>query len=263
MANVEEKQPVIDEIAELVKDAATVVLVDYRGLTVAEDTDLRRQLREADVTYRVYKNSMINFAIKDTEFADLTQHLAGPTAIAVCKEDATAAARILAKFAKDAEALEIKGGIVEGAYYDATTIGEIASIPSKDELLSKFLGSIQSPITDFARVLKQIADKDGEEDAAEEAAPAEEAAEEAPSEEASTEEEATEEEAPAEEEATEEEAPAEEEATEEEAPAEEEATEEEAPAEEEATEEEAPAEEEAAEEAPEEEAEEAPADDAE
>lgn len=247
MANVEEKQPVIDEIAELVKDAATVVLVDYRGLTVAEDTDLRRQLREADVTYRVYKNSMINFAIKDTEFADLTQHLAGPTAIAVCKEDATAAARILAKFAKDAEALEIKGGIVEGAYYDATTIGEIASIPSKDELLSKFLGSIQSPITDFARVIKQIADKDGEEDAAEEAAPAEEAAEEA---------------APAEE-ATEEEAPAEEEATEEETSAEEEATEEEAPAEEEATEEEAPAEEEAAEEAPEEEAEEAPADDAE
>lgn len=246
MANVELKQPVIDEISELIDGAATVVLADYRGLTVAEDTELRKQLREAGVVYKVYKNSMMNFAFKDTEFADLSQHLAGPTSIAVCKEDATAAARILAKFAKDAEALEIKGGVVEGVYYDAAGIGTIASIPSKEDLLSKLLASFQSPITDFARVIKQIAEKDGEEVADEEKA------EEAPAEETKTDE------APAEE-AAEEKAEAEEEKAEE-------ATEEKAeetPAEE-AKEEEAPAEEEKAEEATEEEAEEeAPAEDAE
>ena len=257
MAKVELKQPVIDEISELIDGAATVVLADYRGLTVAEDTDLRRQLREAGVTYKVYKNSMMNFAFKDTEFADLSQHLAGPTAIAVCKEDATAAARILAKFAKNAEALEIKGGVVEGVYYDAAGIGTIASIPARDELLATLLGSLKSPMADFARVIKQIAEKDGEEVAEEaeeaktEEAPAEEAAEEKADD---AKEEATEEkaeEAPAEE-AKEEEAPAEEEKAEE-------ATEEEAPAEEaeEAAEEaeEAPAEEEAEEEAPAEDAE--------
>ncbi len=263
MANVELKQPVIDEISELIDGAATVVLADYRGLTVAEDTELRKQLREAGVVYKVYKNSMMNFAFKDTEFADLSQHLAGPTSIAVCKEDATAAARILAKFAKDADALEIKGGVVEGVYYDAAGIGTIASIPSKEDLLSKLLASFQSPITDFARVIKQIAEKDGEE-VAEDEAPAEEAkTEEAPAEEATEEKaEAAEEKEEAKEEATEEKAeePAEEEKVEEaaEEPAEEEA--------EEATEEEAPAEE--AEEAPAEEAaddaeEEAPAEDAE
>ena len=261
MAKVELKQPVIDEISELIDGAATVVLADYRGLTVAEDTDLRRQLREAGVTYKVYKNSMMNFAFKDTEFADLSQHLAGPTAIAVCKEDATAAARVLAKFAKDAEALEIKAGVVEGVYYDAAGIGTIASIPSREELLATLLGSLKSPMADFARVIKQIAEKDGEEVAEE--APAEETkTEEAPAEEAAEEkaeaaedakEEATEEKAqePAEEEKAEE-APAEEEKAEE-------ATEEEAPAQEaeEAAEEteEAPAEEEAEEEAPAEDAE--------
>ena len=117
MAKVELKKPVVEEISELLNGAATAVVVDYRGLTVAEDTELRKQLREAGVVYKVYKNTMINFAIKDTEFADLAQHLEGPTAIAVCKDDATAAARVLAKFAKTAEALEIKGGVVDGVYY--------------------------------------------------------------------------------------------------------------------------------------------------
>ena len=122
MAKVELKKPVVEEISELLNGAATAVVVDYRGLTVAEDTELRKQLREAGVVYKVYKNTMINFAIKDTEFADLAQHLEGPTAIAVCKDDATAAARVLAKFAKTAEALEIKGGVVDGVYYDAAGI---------------------------------------------------------------------------------------------------------------------------------------------
>ena len=162
MAKVELKKPIVDEISELLNGAATAVVVDYRGLTVAEDTALRKQLREAGVVYKVYKNTMINFAIKDTEFADLAQHLEGPTAIAVCKDDATEAARVLAKFAKTAEALEIKGGVVDGIYYDAAGIAKIASIPSRDVLLSKLLGSMQSPITNFARVIKQIAEKNEE-----------------------------------------------------------------------------------------------------
>ena len=162
MAKVELKKPVVEEISELLNGAATAVVVDYRGLTVAEDTELRKQLREAGVVYKVYKNTMINFAIKDTEFADLAQHLEGPTAIAVCKDDATAAARVLAKFAKTAEALEIKGGVVDGVYYDAAGIGQIASIPSREVLLSKLLGSMQSPVTNFARVIKQIAEKNEE-----------------------------------------------------------------------------------------------------
>ena len=162
MAKVELKKPVVEEISELLNGAATAVVVDYRGLTVAEDTELRKQLREAGVVYKVYKNTMINFAIKDTEFADLAQHLEGPTAIAVCKDDATAAARVLAKFAKTAEALEIKGGVVDGIYYDAVGIGQIANIPSREVLVSKLLGSMQSPITNFARVIKQIAEKNEE-----------------------------------------------------------------------------------------------------
>lgn len=162
MAKVELKQPIVDEIINNVKDAESVVLVNYSGLTVEQDTALRKELREAGVVYKVYKNTMINFAIKDTEFADLAQHLEGPTAIAVCKDDATAAARVLAKFAKTAEALEIKGGVVDGIYYDAVGIGQIASIPSREVLLSKLLGSMQSPVTNFARVIKQIAEKNEE-----------------------------------------------------------------------------------------------------
>ena len=162
MAKVELKKPVVEEISELLNGAATAVVVDYRGLTVAEDTELRKQLREAGVVYKVYKNTMINFAIKDTEFADLAQHLEGPTAIAICATDATAPARILSNFAKTAEALEIKGGVVDGVYYDAAGIGQIASIPSREVLLSKLLGSMQSPVTNFARVIKQIAEKNEE-----------------------------------------------------------------------------------------------------
>ena len=161
MAKVELKQPIIDEIAENVKGAQSVVCVDYRGLTVAEDTDLRRQLRTAGVVYKVYKNTMMNFAFKDTEFESLAPHLEGPTAIAISKDDATAPARIIAKFAKTAPKLEIKGGVVEGVYYDAAGMGSIASIPSREELLSKLLGSIQSPIANFARVMNQLAEKGG------------------------------------------------------------------------------------------------------
>lgn len=162
MAKVEIKKPIVDEIKELLDGAKTAVVVDYRGLTVEQDTNLRRELREAGVVYKVYKNTMINFAIEGTEFAELSQNLEGPTAIAVCKEDATAAARILCKFAKDAEALEVKGGVIDGTYYDAAGVKAISNIPSREVLLSKLLGSIQSPVANFARVIKQIAESKGE-----------------------------------------------------------------------------------------------------
>ena len=179
MAKVELKQPVVQEISENVKDAQSVVVVDYRGLTVAEDTQLRRELRQAGVTYKVYKNTMMNFAFKDTDFESLSDVLEGPSAIAISKEDATAPARVLAKFAKDAPALEIKAGVVEGTYYDADGMKAIASVPSREELLSKLLGSIQSPIANFARVLKQIAENGGAADASADDAKAEDPAEEA------------------------------------------------------------------------------------
>ena len=159
-------------MAKEIKDAQSVVLVDYRGLTVAQDTELRKQLREAGVVYKVYKNTMMKRAFEGTEFAGLEDCLEGPSAIAISKDDATAPARILCKFAKDAPALELKGGVVEGNVYDIAGLTELSKIPSREELLSRLLGSMQSPITNFARVIKQIAEKDGE------AAPAETAAEE-------------------------------------------------------------------------------------
>ena len=162
MAKVELKQPIVAEISEVIKDATSVVLVDYRGLTVEEDTALRKQLREAGVNYKVYKNTLMNFAFKGTDFEALAPYLNGPSAIAVSTEDATAPARVIAEFAKKAKNLEIKAGVVEGDLYDAKGMQAIASIPSRDVLISKLLGSLQSPITNFARVIKQIAEKDGE-----------------------------------------------------------------------------------------------------
>lgn len=159
MAKVELKKPIVEEISESIKDAQSVVLVDHRGLTVAQDTELRRQLREAGVTYKVYKNTMMNFAFKGTEFEGLAPYLEGPSAIAIAKDDATAPARILCKFAKTADKLEIKGGVVEGTVYDRKGIEAISAVPSREELLGKLLGSIQSPITNLARVLNQIAEQ--------------------------------------------------------------------------------------------------------
>ena len=154
------------------KDAQAVVLVDYRGLTVAEDTAMRKELREAGVIYKVCKNTMMRRAFEGTEFAGLDEYLEGPSAIAISKDDATAPARIICKFAKDAKALEVKAGVVEGTVYDANGIVELSKVPSREELLSKLLGSIQSPITNLARVLNQIAEQNGE-GAATEEAPAE------------------------------------------------------------------------------------------
>ena len=171
MAKVEQKQVVVNEIKEKLEKATSAVLVDARGLSVAEDTELRKQLREAGVVYKVCKNTMMKRAFEGTDFAALDEHLEGPSAIAISKDDATAPARILCKFAKDAKALELKAGVVEGTVYDADALTELSKIPSREELLSKLLGSLQSPITNFARVIKQIAEQGGE------AAPAEAAEE--------------------------------------------------------------------------------------
>lgn len=159
MAKVELKKPIVDEIKQYAENAASAVLVDYRGLTVEQDTVLRKNLREAGVVYKVYKNTMLHLAFDGTDFAQLDPHLEGPTAVAFGMEDATAPARIIKEFAKDAPVLEFKGGVVEGTYYDAQGMMTIADIPSREVLISKLLGSLQSPISNLARVLKQIAEK--------------------------------------------------------------------------------------------------------
>ena len=159
MAKVELKQPVVEEIKGYVGQAKAAVLVDYRGLTVAQDTELRKKLREAGVVYKVYKNTMLNFAFKGTEFEALSNDLNGPTAVAFGLEDATVPARIILECTKTMPKLEFKAGVVEGTYYDTKGIQIIATIPSREVLISKLLGSLQSPITNFARVLKQIAEK--------------------------------------------------------------------------------------------------------
>ena len=176
MAKIELKQPIVEEISASIKDAQSVVLVDYRGLTVEQDTRLRKELREAGITYKVYKNTMMNFAFKGTDCESLAPYLEGPSAMAVSTTDATAPARILCKFAKDAPKLEVKGGVVEGIAYDAAGIENIAKIPSREELLSRLLGSMQSPVANFARVINQIAEKGGAGACEAKEAPAQEAA---------------------------------------------------------------------------------------
>lgn len=160
MAKVELKQPIVDEISDLLKDAKAVVLADYRGLTVEQDTQLRKTMRKAGVVYKVYKNTMVKRAIAGTPFEALTKDLEGPTAVAISSTDAAAPAKNLYEFAKKADKLELKSGVVEGTYYDNKTITVIATIPSREELLGKLLGSIQSPIANFARVIKQVAEKE-------------------------------------------------------------------------------------------------------
>jgi len=184
MPKVELKQPIVDEVSAVIKDAKAVMLIQYLGLTVEQDTALRKELREAGVKYKVFKNTLMNRAFQGTECEELSKDLNGPNALAVSVDDPSAPARIIMKNAKAMKSLKLVGGIVEGKYYDAASLAEIANIPSREVLLSRLLGSLQSPIANFARVIKQIAEKSGEENSAapEEAAPAEEAptAEEAP-----------------------------------------------------------------------------------
>ena len=174
MAKVEQKKTIVEEITNHVKDAQCVVLVNYSGLTVEQDTILRKEFREAGIVYKVYKNTMMNFAFKGTSCESLTEHLHGTNALAISADDATAPARILSKDAKQYPALEMIAGVVEGNYNDQAGMQALASIPSREELLGKLLGSIQSPISNLARVLNQVAEAGGAE-AAMAAKPAEEA----------------------------------------------------------------------------------------
>lgn len=161
MAKVEAKQVVVDEISNVISDADSVILVNYSGLTVAQDTELRRALREEGICYKVYKNTMMNFAFKGTPCEELCKHLEGTNALAVSKNDATAPVRVISKFAKTAPALELVAGVVEGGYYDADAVKKLADIPAREVLLSRLLGSMTSPIANLARVLNQIAEKNG------------------------------------------------------------------------------------------------------
>ena len=204
------KQLIIDEIKGKLEDAQSLVVIDYMGLTVDETTRMRKKLREANVDYKVYKNTLFKRAIEGTKYEEVAQVLDGPSAFAVSKEDATAPARVLKEIIEDYKKMAFKAGVVEGTYYDAEGIKVIADIPGRETLIAKFLGSIQSPISKAARTFQAIADAkaDGSFDAkmaeaqakkadapAEEAAPAGEepaaeaaAAEETASEEAKTEE---------------------------------------------------------------------------
>ena len=153
-----QKQVVIDEIKDKFERAESVVVIDYIGITVAEADEMRRKLREANVDYTVYKNTLVKRAIAGTDNESLAEILDGPSAFAFSYDDATAPARVLNDSIKEYKKMEFKGGIVEGEFYDKDAIQQIASIPSRDVLISKFMGSIQSPISRFARVVKQIAE---------------------------------------------------------------------------------------------------------
>ena len=156
MAKVELKKPIVEEIAETVKDAESVILVAYSGINVADDTALRKELRETGIQYKVYKNTMMNFAFKETEYEPLCKLLEGPNDIAVSKEDATAPARIISKYFKKVPTLKMIGGVVEGKFFDEKDVAALASIPSREELIGRLLGSMQSPVANFARVIDQI-----------------------------------------------------------------------------------------------------------
>lgn len=147
----QQKQAVIDEIKGKLDGAQSAVIVDYIGITVEQADELRKNLREANVDYTVYKNTLIKRAIDGTEFEPLKDDLEGPTALAISKDDATAPARVLSKSIKDFQKMAFKAGIVEGKYYDKEGIEAISKIPSREELLAKFLGSIKSPVSKFAR----------------------------------------------------------------------------------------------------------------
>lgn len=151
------KELKVKEIAEKIGNAKSLVLVDYQGITVEEDTQLRKNLRESDVEYRVYKNSLVKRATKEAGIEGLDDYLSGPVSIAFGYEDETTAARLLAEFAKDAKKLEIKGGYIEGEVYDAELMNKLAKIPSKEVLISKFLGSITSPLSKLVYVLDSVA----------------------------------------------------------------------------------------------------------
>ncbi|NLL67703.1 MAG: 50S ribosomal protein L10 [Clostridiaceae bacterium] len=154
-----QKKAVVEELAQKLKEAKALVLADYRGLTVDQDTKLRKALREAGVEYKVIKNSIINFAVKGSDLEGLGSYLSGPTAIAISTTDPIAPSKVIAKFAKDYDKLEIKAGMVEGNIIDVEGVKELASTPSKEELLGRLIGSLQGSLYGLAAALNAIAEK--------------------------------------------------------------------------------------------------------
>lgn len=150
------KQAKVAEIKEKLEKAQAVILADYQGLTVEEDTQLRKNLREAGVEYKVYKNTLVTLAAKELGMDGIAEYLEGPVSIALGYEDVTAPARVLNDFAKDHKKLELKAGIVQGEIYDVDKVKQLASIPSKEVLIAKLLGSIKSPLSNFAYLLNAI-----------------------------------------------------------------------------------------------------------
>lgn len=162
MANakvIEAKQQAVNEIADKLRASATTVVADYRGLNVSQVTELRKQLREAGIEFQVLKNSLVRRATAAAELTELDEVLTGPTAIAFSREDAVAPAKILNDFAKKNEALEIKGGVVEGRVVDVEQIKALAALPSRDGLLSMLLSVLQAPVRNFALAVKAVAEK--------------------------------------------------------------------------------------------------------
>jgi large subunit ribosomal protein L10 len=186
------KQQTIDEIVEKLERSSSLVVIDYIGITVSEADAMRNKLRDAGVDYKVYKNSLFKRAIAGTDNEQLAEVLDGPSAFAFGADDVTAPARVLDSVIKDIKKMQFKAGIIEGVFYDAAGITEIAKIPPRDELIAKFMGSIQSPLSKLVRTLAAVAEAGGgSSDAAAEApaeAVAEAVAEEAPVEEAVAEE---------------------------------------------------------------------------
>ncbi len=181
----EQKKAVVAELADRLKNSVTGVLVSYEGINVADDTAMRKELREAGVKYSVVKNTLLSRACEEAELTGLQTTLEGTTAIATSDEDYAAAARILADYAKKIKTFEIKAGYLDGEVVDLATIDKLAKLPSRDMLLANVLGAFQAPIASFARAMQAIVDKGGVEACLAEAAPAaEEAPAEAPAEEA-------------------------------------------------------------------------------
>ncbi|MDY6064768.1 MAG: 50S ribosomal protein L10 [Finegoldia sp.] len=158
-----QKQAVIDEIKENIEKSEAMVLVDYRGLDVSELTELRNKYREENVVYKVYKNTMMNFAFKDLGYDDFLDLLNGPNAVAFSMDDPMAAARVSKNFASDHENLVIKAGYLGDKFLDVDGVKKIAAIPPKDQLIAKLLGSLRAPLSNFVYVTKAIADKKAEE----------------------------------------------------------------------------------------------------
>lgn len=152
------KSALVEEIATKLKDAQSAVIVEYRGLSVAEVTELRRSLRAEDVEFKIYKNTLVRRATESTGYEELNAQLTGPNAIAFGHSDAVAPARVLAKFAKDHEALVIKAGMVEGKVLDVEEIKEISKLPNREGMYSMLLAMLKEPVSKVARAIKAVAD---------------------------------------------------------------------------------------------------------